>query len=379
MKILIVGWYGTETIGDRGILASLIKHFSKLQCCEFIIASIYPFYTARTIREDAGFISKIAKVNYEEILNIRIVDSRNYTQFKNEIDASDCIVMGGGPLDDMASMYMVQYAMHRARKKKKRTLLYGIGLNVLKKKDYQKSAHKILSDVDYVIFRDKKSVDICDDIGIDIAGKYSVSIDPAVFSCVDYKMLNVKEQREQYCAINLREFPSIYSNGTSVDVDAKARELVCKFTANKELAIVFVPMNYFDAGKDDRIILNRLVLKYPNINARVIKKPLSLEETFQVFLKAQFCVGMRFHAVVFQTLLNGNNYILDYTDPLKGKIGGFIDQINGTVFYNNRIVALQSLANDNNLVYADSHFVYDKELIDNFEKIYIECLKENYV
>ena len=37
---------------------------------------------------------------------------------------------------------------------------------------------------------------------------------------------------------------------------------------------------------------------------------------------------MRFHSVVFQTILNGKNFVLDYTEPRKGKIIGFVDEVN---------------------------------------------------
>jgi hypothetical protein len=55
---------------------------------------------------------------------------------------------------------------------------------------------------------------------------------------------------------------------------------------------------------------------------------------------------MRFHSVVFQTLLKGNNYILDYTEPDKGKIFGFINDIDDSNFYYNRMVSLHDQSLD---------------------------------
>ena len=380
MKILIVGWYGTETIGDRGILASLIMHFSRVCKCEFTIASIYPFYTSRSIKEDANYISRISDMPLNEIEKIHIVDSRNYSQFKNAIKEADCVVMGGGPLDDMASMYMIQFAFKRAKKYKKKTLLYGVGLNVLNEKKYQASAKKILKYADRVIFRDLKSLEICSMIGIDVNDKYKVSIDPAVFSCIAFKKNNNHNNLQHYCSINLREFPSIYSSsGTMIDVDAKARDALYNLLFGKNNEVLFIPMNYFDVGIDDRIILNRFLLKYPEINAKVVKKPLTLEETFSVYMNSEYCVGMRFHAVVFQTLLNGNNYILDYTDPKIGKISGFIEQIGGVDFYKKRMIKLQNTCYNTKLSLYSYSFSYSEDLISEYEKIYLDCLREYYV
>lgn len=51
---------------------------------------------------------------------------------------------------------------------------------------------------------------------------------------------------------------------------------------------------------------------------------------------------MRYHSVFFQTILNGNNFILDYTDPSTGKIIGFIRDCGGLDFYSGRMLQLQS-------------------------------------
>ena len=54
--IMIIGWYGTETIGDRAILASLFKNLFELnKNIKLIIGSIYPFHTQLTLIEDNNF------------------------------------------------------------------------------------------------------------------------------------------------------------------------------------------------------------------------------------------------------------------------------------------------------------------------------------
>jgi hypothetical protein len=52
---------------------------------------------------------------------------------------------------------------------------------------------------------------------------------------------------------------------------------------------------------------------------------------------------MRFHSVLLQTIVNGSNYILDYTEIKKGKIVGFVNDIDNDGFYNNRCIHLQKL------------------------------------
>ena len=59
----------------------------------------------------------------------------------------------------------------------------------------------------------------------------------------------------------------------------------------------------------------------------VQNRPLSLRDTMEVYRDARYCYGMRFHSVLLQTILNGNYYILDYTDPTKGKIVGLLESL----------------------------------------------------
>lgn len=377
MKVLIIGWYGTETIGDRAILATLIMHFTQIVPCEFSIASIYPFYSKRTIKEDAGFISEISGMAKSKIENMNIIDARNPHQFKHAIMNVDCVVMGGGPLDEMMALYMVQFGILYAREKKKKIILYGIGLNALKKGSYITATKKIIEGADCVILRDTKSLSICQKIGVKEIETINVSIDPAVFSAMQYKK-KYDQNKGNYIAINLREFPEIYAESETVqgvDIDAAARRIVNRLIEPND-TITLIPMNYFDPGLDDRVILHKLMKNCPCKNVKVADRPYNLQETFASYQNARYCIGMRFHAVVFQTILNGDNYILDYTHPKIGKIGAFIQEINGNSFYDNRTAILQDGSKHKNIVKRFGKFVVDEKLIEEYEKIYKDKLGE---
>jgi len=82
-------------------------------------------------------------------------------------------------------------------------------------------------------------------------------------------------------------------------------------------------------------------MKWNRSNIEVQNTPLTLSETINIFRDASFNIGMRFHSVVLQTIASGKNYILDYTEPKKGKINGFLMDIDSTAFYRNRYISLQ--------------------------------------
>ena len=112
MKITIIGWYGTETIGDRAILAGLISFFNKTyDDFEIKLGSLYPFFSQRTINEDYGFYKEIIKKD----IKIDIFNSKDSKDLLNAIKDSDLVVMGGGPLMDLNELFMVEYAFKKAK------------------------------------------------------------------------------------------------------------------------------------------------------------------------------------------------------------------------------------------------------------------------
>ena len=101
-------------------------------------------------------------------------------------------------------------------------------------------------------------------------------------------------------------------------------------------------MHYFHIGGDDRIYLNQIALNSDLKNITVQNANLSLKETMDVFKDSIFCVGMRFHSVILQTMVSGKNYILDYTEPATGKISGFLSEIDQSNFFVDRYTSLQT-------------------------------------
>ena len=115
-------------------------------------------------------------------------------------------------------------------------------------------------------------------------------------------------------------------------------KLADKFPNNE---IRLIPMHFFHIGGDDRVFLNKILLDIKKENVIVQNKNLTLKETIEVFSNSYFNVGMRFHSVVLQTITSGKNYVLDYTEPKRGKIFGFIKDIDTAGFFDKRYISLQ--------------------------------------
>jgi len=389
MKITIIGWYGTETIGDRGILAGLISIFSQIYGeFEIKLGSLYPFFSERTVFEDQSI--------YEELtgkkITLEIFNVKNYIDLSKSIKDSELVVMGGGPLMDLRELFMVEYAFSLAKKNRIKTAVLGCGIGPLFQKRFKISVLNIIKKSDLVILRDNQSkINL-----INIAKELSkflketnihVSTDPAVECCIKYRKNSailqcndILASQKNYIAINVRSFPVDYSESDLGDLVNNQLILFIKTLAKQysDREIRLIPMSYFYLGCDDREFLNQIILKEKLPNVTVQNKPLTLKNTMKVFQNSDFNIGMRFHSVVFQTILSGKNYILDYTEPRKGKIYGFIKDIDEGDFYNNRYIVLQD---GNKVEFEDMKqninkaFGFNDKKVEDLLSIYVKELK----
>ena len=141
--------------------------------------------------------------------------------------------------------------------------------------------------------------------------------------------------------------------------------------------IRLIPMHYFYIGGDDRIFLNRIALDLRYENIRVQNVNLTLKETTKIYQNAYFNVGMRFHSVVLQTIASGKNYVLDYTEPKKGKIFGFLNDIDANGFFKSRYISLQNDQKALDIIKnTDAKFDFNSEYVNKKLNIYIYKLKE---
>ncbi len=378
MKIAIIGWYGTETIGDRAILAGLFSIFSKVyDNFEIKLGSLYPFFSERTISEDSVFWREIIGRD----INIELFNSKKSAELDKAISESNMVVLGGGPLMHIDELFMVEYAFKKAKKHAKITALLGCGMGPLFYKQHKKSVLEIAKYSDLIILRDTKSKDTLKDIFKDFRESLNTdsvltSMDPSVECVLEYNKLNTKKQKE-YISVNLREFPADYAK-KQIDVSGELITFV-ENVADKynDREVILIPMHYFHSGNDDRAFLNSIALKLQKNNIRVQNKNFSLKETIMAYQNAYLNIGMRFHAVVLQTLASGKNYILDYTQPQKGKICAFIQDIDDQGFYKDRYINLQIDEISSTIIKNEnSIFLANNVLINEKMHVYLEKLRE---
>ncbi len=376
VKVVIIGWYGTETIGDRAILAGVLRVLvSAFQEVEIKLGSILPFFTERTLEEDEEFLNSCCG---RERLSLGLFDSSKSKELDAAICWSDCVAVGGGPLEDIPSMFMLEYALKKAKKIHKKTLLVGCGVGPLYKRIYQKSMVQIVTHSDVAIFRDEISrleyMRLC--------GKKEdciSAIDPAAFALEHYKKTccNGIEKQNQL-VICIREFTTEYKMNDRIctdDINNRIIEYIKRTQKATSMDVLLVPMHYFGIGDDDRYFMNNFRFRNSIDKIEVQNRALTMVETMKLFAETELCIGMRFHSVVFQTILNGKNLIWDYTDPKTGKIGAFIAQVNGTEFYKDSYLNLQ-VDNGKVLMIPSVPFSVNSELIFDYEQKYVTAISQ---
>ena len=376
VKIAVIGWYGTETIGDRAIFSGLLNLLSEVyKDIEIKLGALYPTLTHRTVLEDYDFYCLSAqKTN----LPISIFDSTNVAELKSAIKWADLLVMGGGPLMDIREMNMVDFAFKYAKKQNTKSAVLGCGVGPLTQSKYIKAMLSIVAHSDLTIFRDDKSLNLYHQFRDVETSNCLASIDSALFTAELFKSLHKNDEKEEkVVVVNLREIDVHYSSHNATQNLFEVLKNLLQSVANQH-NVLLVPMHTFGIGGDDRYILNRLAKEINSENLQVQNIPLSLEDTMNVFFNAEFCIGMRFHSVLLQMILNGKNYILDYTDPQKGKIINLLEQLKAVDFYKPRYYSLANFTKSELFSIENDipSFVIDKTDIYKFRNIYVAHLTQ---
>lgn len=328
VRLAILGWYGTETLGDRAILAGLLSLLADLgEEVEIDLGSIHPFLTERTLLEDEAFLRSCLR---RDPLPLRLFNSRNRRELDAVLRRCDAVAVGGGPLMDVYEMFMVEYAFAKAKTLRKRTLLLGCGVGPLHFRSCAHSLAHIATRSDLSIFRDVASLDLCARLAGRAIGK--ALVDPAAFAAEHFLQTAPPPPPATSTVACLRAFPWKHV-GDAPAIHRRLSDFLLAHLRLSDRPLLLLPMHYFDVGNDDRDFLNPLAFAWRDPRVTVQNNPLTLEETLRTFRAAPECVGMRFHSVLLQTLLNGRNIVLDYSEPQVGKTEGFLRQIGATEYF----------------------------------------------
>jgi polysaccharide pyruvyl transferase WcaK-like protein/MoaA/NifB/PqqE/SkfB family radical SAM enzyme len=319
-QAFITGWYGTETVGDKAILAGIINELrEKNQEIGFVITSLYPPITKRTVYE----------LGFENVTVIPVYCK----EFVEYAKGSDMIVMGGGPLMDLGELALPLISFKIGNYYKKKNIVYGCGIGPLYNPIYEQAVKDILDLSDEIMIRDEKSrqtalkwtnntkeVKLSGDPAKkyikSIASQTDVSIKSTILKCF------LREWTHEYCKeLTHEEF---------VQKRERVEFSLSQFVKQKAIElgateIYLEHMHNFVIGNDDRDFSRHFIKTYFQdfeIPISYNKKLSTVNSIVDSMLNSCHNICMRFHSVVFADTLNTSYTAFDYTGG--GKILGYL-------------------------------------------------------
>ena len=311
-KILLVGWYGTETAGDIAILSGIIEEYlEKNSQLEFILFSLYPYYTRITVSEIGPRLSsRLQVLPYHGTLASQAVDE------------CDAIVMAGGPLMDIpqtgliASLFLLFYKQNKYR------IVERCGIGPLHVEEYRRNVMRIIMMANQVSVRDQASRRLLQSLGI--MKEIQVINDPSQTFVARTKIAHT-HRKSRIIRCFFRELTTEYPQATTLpDATRKIKLFLSRLLEwYPRHRIELWSMHYFPIGNDDRLYAKKLAGDMCSERIVVDYKPRSPEEILHAMAVAHFCVCMRFHSVVFAATIGAPFVAIDYTAG--GKVQGYLD------------------------------------------------------
>jgi polysaccharide pyruvyl transferase WcaK-like protein len=313
--VLIMGWYGRETTGDKAILASLLHNIAGHPIR--ILKSTYDVdYSRQTLNEI-------------EAPTVRCLPN-DIASFRKALDDVDVVVIGGGPLKESGEMLEWFMRVAIAKSLGKKIMVYGCGIGPLHSSRSRRHVAQILRLADRITLRDAIAVKNAIELGIP-ADRITLAADPAMGLLIPSVGFADRNLEPLTIGVSLRRLTKHYAP-TGRTTEATMQEATfhdaAKCTVRRVLQmhgtqVVLVPMA-LRREDDDRVVLRLLHAGLghdPRISLIADSpSPAALLEHFKGF---DFFVAMRFHSAVFAMLSQIPLVAIDY-DSQGGKTTGLM-------------------------------------------------------
>jgi polysaccharide pyruvyl transferase WcaK-like protein len=314
--VLIMGWYGRETTGDKAILASLLKNIAGHSVR--ILKSTYDVdYSRRTLNEI-------------EAPTVHCLPN-DIASFLKALDGVDVVVIGGGPLKESGQMLEWSMRVAIAKSLGKKIMVYGCGIGPLHSAQVRQHVAQILRLADRITLRDTIAVKHAIELGIP-ADRITLAADPAMGLSIRSVRFARRNGEPLTIGVSLRRQSKHYApTGRTIEATMQdsafldaARCTVSRVLQRRDTQVVLVPMA-LRPEDDDREVLRLLhtgLAHDPRISLiEHYASPAALLEHFKGF---DFFVAMRFHSAVFAMLSQVPLVAIDY-DSQGGKTTGLME------------------------------------------------------
>lgn len=331
-RVLVCGWYGTETLGDKAIVAGIITGMRAHLGPEtrFTIASLNPYITEMTRNQ----MPELADVDVASLDHASSISA-----------TMDYVVFGGGPMMAIDPLAPMQVLFERARAAGVTTIAAGVGVGPVGRTWLNQSIGRILDLCDVRIYRDEKSRRNALELGVS-AEQDPVAEDPAYTWLRDVSSSGSPKKdgpakSGKVLLLGLRDFPyrdyaSELSEQESLNLKQNYEAVIVDvvqglMSKHPDLTVRPLPMCTNHFGSDDRWFYRRLFRELAATGVNLDYSLLGPEQSplhyVSAFQEADTVLAMRFHSLVFGTALGANCVAIDYTMG-RGKVRSLAEKHN---------------------------------------------------
>lgn len=329
-RVLITGWYGTETAGDKAILGEILDYIRACSPnCQIVVSTLDPLVSQQTARE-LPTLKGSRIVEIEKASRARIIDS------------VDAVILGGGPLETIAQTRELWKIFQQANRGRKARIIFGCGVGPFFNEEIRQQAGAILAMATAGFLRDEASRSLAVEIGG--ATHLEVACDPALAWLRRWSLRHprgapfdepritslVRENTFEYVSdmtgAQLAEHNAGTVGALATILGGAARGLGAR--------IDLLPMHSIWLGGDDRIF-NRQVAKrlwkdpragIPKDRIDMERGYLTLESLLTRIAVGDIAVAMRYHGHLACLALGIPFLSIDYTGRA-GKVGSLVERI----------------------------------------------------
>ena len=319
--VLITGWYGTETTGDKAILGEII----------FTLKRYNPNIKITITSIDL-------KVSYQTNFEMDMLEHSiipiNEASKPEIIEKFDAVIMGGGPIMESRQIHNIFKIFREANNQQKERVIFGCGVGPIHTPEMENLIYNICNLSTAGFFRDQESKEYAKRIGAN--NIFPVACDPAVAYVKRWADANPKAKNEDGSFIVktlLREQTKEYY--TSSNLEGKVNRFISDLSGgmdkflkeNENNGFDLLPMHMYWKGNDDRLF-NRKILKYLSTDhpINIVRGYLDLNSLLRRLQEGNASIAMRYHGHLFSLSLGIPFVSIDYTGK-KGKISNLMGRI----------------------------------------------------
>ena len=320
-KVLITGWYGTETIGDKAILGEIIHRLRSYNPeLKIVVSSIDMRVSWQTRIEMNLDVTHILITEMEKVLDDGSIDA---------------VIMGGGPLMESSQIIPITKVFGKAASLGLNRVIYGCGVGPIHSHEMKIMISHIIQTSTAAFYRDQESLDYALRLGSNPKSSI-LACDPALAFVKRWSSDNPRNKKNnvQTLSTMLRKQTNEYYNFGDINrlnhqMFSNLRNSLVNFSekSSKDWQVNLCAMHAYWRGNDDRIlnaeIITALDKKIKN-NSDLSYK--GLFRTLSLLRDSDLSIAMRYHSHVFSIAFAIPFLSIDYTGNL-GKVSNLLDRI----------------------------------------------------